>query len=54
MKEELRMKKIFTFILAGFMVLSAICLDVSAAKKSSKLSKNLPKLSTAQGLGTVW
>ena len=33
------MKKIFTFILAGFMVLSAICLDVSAAKKSSKLSK---------------
>ncbi len=33
------MKKFLTFILAGFFLLSAICLDVSAAKKSSKLSK---------------
>jgi len=33
------MKKFFTFILAGFFLISAICLDVSAAKKSSKLSK---------------
>ena len=33
------MKKVFTFILVGFFLLSAICLDVSAAKKSSKLSK---------------
>ena len=33
------MKKFFTFILAGFFLISAICLDVSAAKKSSKISK---------------
>ena len=33
------MKKFFTFILVGFFLISAICLDVSAAKKSSKLSK---------------
>lgn len=33
------MKKIFTFICVGLFLLSAICLDVSAAKKSSKLSK---------------
>jgi hypothetical protein len=33
------MKKILTFVLAGFFLISAICLDVSAAKKSSKISK---------------
>lgn len=33
------MKKFFTYILAGIFLLSAICLDVSAAKKSSKISK---------------
>ena len=33
------MKKFFIFLIAGFFLLSAICLDVSAAKKSSKLSK---------------
>ena len=33
------MKKIFTFICVGLFLLSAVCLDVSAAKKSSKLSK---------------
>lgn len=33
------MKRIFTTILVCFLLLSAICLDVSAAKKSSKLSK---------------
>ena len=33
------MKRIFTSVLVGFLLLSAICLDVSAAKKSSKLSK---------------
>ncbi len=33
------MKKIFLSIVAGFLLLSAISLDVSAAKKSSKLSK---------------
>lgn len=33
------MKKFFTFILVGFFLLSAICIDVSAAKKSSKISK---------------
>ena len=33
------MKKIFTFICVGIFLISAICLDVSAAKKSSKLSK---------------
>ena len=32
------MKKIFTFIVVGIFLLSAICLDVSAAKKASKLS----------------
>ena len=33
------MKKILTLVLTGFFLLSAVCLDVSAAKKSSKLSK---------------
>ena len=33
------MKKIFLWILAGFLVLSAVSLDVSAAKKAGKLSK---------------
>lgn len=33
------MKKFFIFLISGFFLLSAICLDVSAAKKSSKLSK---------------
>ena len=33
------MKRFITYILAGFFLLSAICLDVSAAKKSSKISK---------------
>ena len=33
------MKKILTFLLVGFLVLSAISLDVSAAKKGGKLSK---------------
>ena len=33
------MKKILTLFLTGFFLLSAVCLDVSAAKKSSKLSK---------------
>ena len=33
------MKKIFLSIIVGFLLLSAISLDVSAAKKSSKLSK---------------
>ena len=33
------MKKIFLSVLVGFLLLSAISLDVSAAKKSSKLSK---------------
>ena len=33
------MKRIILSILAGFLLLSAISLDVSAAKKSSKLSK---------------
>ena len=33
------MKRFLTYILAGFFLLSAICLDVSAAKKSSKISK---------------
>lgn len=33
------MKKFFTFILVGFFLISAICLDVSAAKKSGKISK---------------
>lgn len=35
------MKKIFTYILAGIFLVSAVCLDVSAAKKSSKLSKEV-------------
>ncbi len=33
------MKKIFIWMIAGFLVLSAISLDVSAAKKAGKLSK---------------
>ena len=33
------MKKVLSFILVGFFLISAICLDVSAAKKSSKISK---------------
>ena len=33
------MKKVFTFILVGFFLISAICLDASAAKKSGKISK---------------
>lgn len=33
------MKRIFTLILTGFMLMAAIALDVSAAKKSGKLSK---------------
>lgn len=33
------MKKIFIWVIAGFLVLSAISLDVSAAKKAGKLSK---------------
>lgn len=35
------MKKFFTYILAGIFLVSAVCLDVSAAKKSSKLSKEV-------------
>ena len=41
LKEELKMKKIFTFVVASLLLLSAICLDVNAAKKSSKLSKEV-------------
>ena len=33
------MKKFLIWVLAGFFLLSAVSLDVSAAKKSSKLSK---------------
>ena len=33
------MKRIFIWMLTGFFLLSAICLDVSAAKKAGKLSK---------------
>ena len=33
------MKRFFTFLLVGFFLISAICLDASAAKKSSKISK---------------
>ena len=33
------MKKVFIWILVGFLVLSAISLDVSAAKKAGKISK---------------
>ncbi len=36
---ECDMKKVILTILAGFLLLSAVSLDVSAAKKSSKLSK---------------
>ena len=35
------MKKFFIFLLTGIFLLSAICSDVSAAKKSSKLSKEV-------------
>ena len=35
------MKKFFTFLIASFLLISAICLDVSAAKKSSKISKEV-------------
>jgi hypothetical protein len=35
------MKKIFTFILVGFFLISAICLDASAAKKGGKISKEV-------------
>ena len=41
LKEELKMKKIFTFVVASLLLLSAICLDVNAAKKSSKISKEV-------------
>ena len=33
------MKKFLTFILVGFFLISAICLDASAAKKGGKISK---------------
>ena len=33
------MKKFFTALCVGFFLISAICIDVSAAKKSSKISK---------------
>ena len=33
------MKKFFTYILVGFFLISAICLDSSAAKKGGKISK---------------
>ena len=35
------MKKFCTFLMVGFFLISAICLDVSAAKKSSKISKEV-------------
>ena len=35
------MKKLLTFLLAGFFLISAVCLDVSAAKKSGKISKEM-------------
>ncbi|MBQ7126702.1 hypothetical protein IJO12_06415 [bacterium] len=35
------MKKIFSSILVSLLLLSAICLDVSAAKKAGKLSKDV-------------
>ena len=35
------MKKFFTCFIAVLLLLSAICLDVSAAKKSSKISKEV-------------
>lgn len=41
LKEEFRMKKFFTFVVASLLLLSAICLDVNAAKKSSKISKEV-------------
>ena len=36
---ERKMKKILSIILTGVLLTSAICLDVSAAKKAGKLSK---------------
>lgn len=33
------MKKVFIWVLTGIFLMSAICLDVSAAKKAGKLSK---------------
>lgn len=33
------MKKVFSILLVGFFLISAICIDASAAKKSSKISK---------------
>lgn len=35
------MKKILTSLLVGFFLISAICIDASAAKKSSKISKEV-------------
>ncbi len=35
------MKKFLICLLAGFFVISAVCLDVSAAKKAGKLSKEV-------------
>lgn len=35
------MKKIFIFVFCSIFLFSAICLDVSAAKKSSKISKEV-------------
>lgn len=35
------MKKAFLFIICSILVFSAMCLDVSAAKKSSKISKEV-------------
>ena len=34
-----KMKKVFSILLVGFFLISAICIDASAAKKSSKISK---------------
>ena len=36
-----KMKKILTSLLVGFFLISAICIDASAAKKSSKISKEV-------------
>ena len=36
---ERKMKRILSIILTGVLLTSAICLDVSAAKKAGKLSK---------------
>ena len=33
------MKRVFIWLLTGFLLMSAICLDVSAAKKAGKLNK---------------